>query len=197
MNHLRSSSIVILSLAVIGCAPKVAPPAAAPEAASGAVPTAGVIEVQVDPVAAAQAKPTGPDKAEQAVLEALVAAQPRATSCYTAALEADPYLYGEVVVRLALDAEGRVLEAVSLMDTVGDRELVSCVERLAHALSYPAPGGEGLSLRYPFLFTSNLTPPEVVRAMKAHHGLIEEGTPGTVDIEAPGRVPDEGTIEGW
>ncbi len=194
MNDLRLVSLAVLSLVLGGCPPKAPPPEAAPVATG--VPTAGVISVQVDPAVAAQAKTKGPSRAEEAVLRALDDAQPRAVSCYTAALQNDPNLYGDVVVRLVLDAEGRVTEASSVMDTVGDRELVSCVERLAHALSYPEPGGEGLSLRYPFLFTSNLTPPEVVRAMKVHHGLIHD-EPGTADIEAPERQPLQGTVETW
>jgi hypothetical protein len=124
-------------------------------------------------------------------------ARERAVSCYTRALQSDPRLYGEVRIRLNLDATGRVVEALSIMDTVGDRELVGCVERLVQAQHYPAPGGEGLSLRYPFLFTSDLTPPEVVRAMKLQHGLIEEELPG-LDLETlDGGPTGQGTIDTW
>ncbi len=188
----RTGPLLALLL-LVGCPPaQVEPEAAVPSSA----PAAGVIQIQVDPEVKAQVAPKGPSPAEQRVLGALDEGRARAASCYQAAVARDPYLYGEVVLRLALDAQGRVLQAESVMDTVGDRELVSCVERLAQALAYPAPGGEGLTLRYPFLFTSDLTPPEVIRAMQLHHGLLDEERP-SVEAGAPEHVPEPGTVETW
>ena len=180
----------------VGCPAQVPPEAPVPSA--GPAPTAGVVSVQVDPAAVAQAPSSrGPSAAEERVLQVLDGARERAISCYTRALQADPYLYGEVQMRLVLDAEGRVVEASSRMDTVGDLELVRCVERSVQGQHYPAPGGEGLTMRYPFLFTSDLTPPEVVRAMKANAGLLEE-EPRGLDLETlEGGPTDHGTVETW
>ena len=189
------SACCLASLLCGACLERVPPaPAAAP--APAPVPVAGIVRVQVDPAQRAQAQPKGPSAAELAVLAALDEARPRATSCYQAALVRDPYVYGEVLVRIALDPAGRVEDASAVLDTVGDRELVACVERLTQALRYPAPAGSGLQLRYPFLFSSDLTPPEVVRAMMAQHGLLQEDAL-EADMEAPERAPAPGTLETW
>jgi hypothetical protein len=195
---LPRSLAILLSLTALGC-PEQVPPESAVPSRSGPPPSVGVVSVQVDPEAVARAlAERGPSDREVAVLSVLDAARERATSCYTQALQRDPYLYGEVVMGLELGAGGGILEAVSVMDTVGDRDLVNCVERLVQAQRFPAPGAEGLVLRYPFLFTSDLTPPEVVRAMKAHHGLIDEGEPGTLDLETlDGSDPRGGTFDTW
>jgi len=180
-----------------GCLEQVPPESSVP-AATGTPPSAGLVSVKLDPEAVARAlAERGPSNIEVAVLRVLDAASERATSCYTKALERDPYLYGEVLLRLELDAEGRVSQAESSMDTLGDQDLVGCVERLVQALHFPAPGGEGMSLRYPFLFTSDLTPPEVVRAMKANHGLVEDEAPG-LDLETlDGVDPSTGMYDTW
>jgi hypothetical protein len=190
-----ATALCLLALAV-GCPEKVPPAAPVPD--PGPAPTAGVVSVQVNPEAVARAGANrGPGSAEERVLQVLHTARERAVSCYTQALQADPYLYGEVLVRLVLDGEGRVVEASSRMDTVGDLELVHCVERLVQAQQYPAPGGDGLELRYPFLFSSDLTPLEVVRAMKAAHGLLDE-EPAGLDLETlDGGPTSHGTVETW
>ena len=189
-------SVAFLFLGLAACLEKVPPAPAVSQ--SGPAPTAGVVTVQMDPEALAKAMAEkGPSGAEIGVLRVLHAANQRAASCYTAALAKDPYLYGEVLIRLTLDGQGGVVEAATRMDTVGDQELVSCVERLVQAQRYPAPGGEGLSLRYPFLFSSDLTPPEVVRAMKAGHGLLEE-EPSGLDLDSlDGGPTGHGTVETW
>lgn len=198
MPRLRSVTSCGLAALVfaVGCPEKVPPTTPVP--ATGPAPTAGVVSVQVDPEAVARAgADRGPASEEERVLQVLDGARERAVSCYTKALQADPYLYGEVLVRLVLDADGGVVEASSRMDTVGDIELVRCVERLVQGQHYPAPGGEGLELRYPFLFSSDLTPPEVVRAMKAAHGLLVEEPVG-LDLETlDGGPTGHGTIETW
>ncbi len=198
MSRLRPvmSGAVVLALAV-GC-PEKAPPESAVQQ-PGEPPTAGVVSVQVDPEAVARAlAEKGPSEGELAVLRALDGARERAVSCYTQALQKAPYLHGEVLMRLKLDADGQIIEASSRMDTVGDLDLVGCVERLVQAQRYPAPGGQGIELRYPFLFTSDLTPPEVVRAMKANHGLLEGEEQQGLDLDTlDGADPSTGTIDTW
>jgi len=202
MSNLRpvmSGSLLAIfaTVTLCGCLEQVPPESAVP-AITGTPPSAGLVSVTMDPEALAKAlAERGPSDIEMGVLRVLDTASDRAASCYTKALERDPYLYGEVLLRLDLDAEGRVSQAASSMDTLGDQDLVGCVERLVQALHFPAPGGEGMSLRYPFLFTSDLTPPEVVRAMKANHGLLEDEAPG-LDLETlDGADPSTGMYDTW
>jgi outer membrane biosynthesis protein TonB len=157
-----------------------------------------LVQVQIAPEqkAAAVAAPKGPTPVEEAALRVLDEARPRAATCYQAALARDVNIYGEVLVRIAVGSDGRVTEAASSLDTVGDHDLVTCVEDMVRALSFPAPGGDGLTLRYPFLFSSDLTPPEVVRAMLEQHGLLPQ-EPADPDIDAPDRIPPSGTVETW
>jgi TonB family protein len=189
--HIPLGAVALLAL--VGCPPKVPPGVAPPVAALP--PAAGVVQVQVDPTLARQ-NPARKPPAEVAALQVLDGARPRAASCYQAALARDVAIHGEVLVRVVIDPGGRVRSVEAVMDTVGDRELVSCVERLVEALRFPAPGQEGLNLRYPFLFSTDLTPPEVVRAMLAAHGLIEEEAQ-RVDVEDPERESSSGTVETW
>lgn len=178
-----------------GCPPKAPPAAAVP---TGPPPAVGLVQVQIAPEqkAAAATAPKGPTPVEQASLRVLDEARPRAAMCYQAALARDVNVYGEVLVRIVVGPGGQVTEAASSLDTVGDLELVTCIEDMVRSLGFPAPGGEGLTLRYPFLFSSDLTPPEVVRAMMGQHGLLPQ-EPVDPDIGAPDRVPPSGTVETW
>ncbi|MFH1468721.1 MAG: AgmX/PglI C-terminal domain-containing protein [Pseudomonadota bacterium] len=188
-------SILAASVLLCGCPPKAPPESAVP---AGPPPAVGVVQVQIDPVqrAAAAAAPKGPTPVEQAALRVLDEARPRVTTCYQAALARDVNTYGEVLVRIVVDGEGRVTEAAASLDTVGDRELVTCVEDLVRSIAFPAPGAAGLTLRYPFLFSSDLTPPEVVRAMMEQHGLLPR-EPNDPDVDDPERTPPTGTVETW
>ena len=193
---LRYASCAALLSSPFACAHQTPPPEPpVPKASSKAGVT--LVQVAVDPGAAHVPPPRVDDDAEAAIIAVLDQAQPRAVSCYQAALKRDPYVYGEVLVRLELGDDGALKAAEAVMDTVGDNELVSCVERLVASLRYPRPRSALEAIRYPFLFTSDLTPPEVVRAMKAADGLIEEEEQGTVDVDAPDGGPPVGTVETW
>jgi hypothetical protein len=191
----RLASLTVGAVLLVGCPDKTPPQAVIP---AGHAPSAGVISVQLNPeLAASAAAPRGPSPSEQAVLAVLDAARERAVSCYAAALERDPRLYGEVVIKLELDVDGGIVQAGAILDTLGDRDMVGCVERLVQAQRFPAPGVEGYTLRYPFLFSTDHTPLEVVRAMKAQHGLIEE-EPAGLDLETiDGGATRHGTVETW
>ncbi|MBN1335876.1 MAG: AgmX/PglI C-terminal domain-containing protein [Deltaproteobacteria bacterium] len=126
---------------------------------------------------------------------ALESSLPRIRACYDEALARRPEIYGEVVLRIAVQPDGSVQDAVSVLDTVSDPQLVRCVERAAHAARLPAPGPEGLLLRFPYLFTSTRTPPEIVRALQRQHGLLPREEPPAAD--APPLLPAPGTVETW
>ena len=60
---------------------------------------------------------------------------------------------------------------------------------------FPKPSkAEGLTISYPFLFTSDATPAEVVRALRIHNGLLDP------EMETINSEPDAGPvlgIDGW
>lgn len=92
------------------------------------------------------ARATLPD---QAVVRVLDVGRVAFTRCFERATTADP-LAGtlKVQLRIDLDAMGRVTRATSDADVAG---LSRCLERVAHALPFPAPGRPatvGLPLHY-------------------------------------------------
>jgi hypothetical protein len=92
--------------------------------------------------------------------------------CYEAALGRDPRLYGELVVELSIQADGRVVDASARLSTLGDAEAEACTLGAVRALSFPGVTQGTLTVVYPFVFTSDATPPEVARALKQRYGLL-------------------------
>ncbi len=138
-----------------------------------------------------------PSRERRLVAEVFRSAEPEAQICYQRALKTDPYLYGEVVVRFVLGPEGEVADANAVMDTLGDPQLVACVEDLVASLEFPLQDSGIRGGRYPFLFVSDLTPPEVVRALRVQYGMAlpedsNDREPGALDQQ-----PEFGTVEVW
>ncbi len=132
-------------------------------------------------------------------LAVLGAASPQAQVCYEAALQRDPLLYGDLSVWLVLTPEGGVDSAEVLMSTLGDAAFEGCVLEVIAGLQFPSPSRSGLTLRYPFVFTSELTPPEVTRALLIEHGLLDLGAEAAAAEEAardPRKRGDQGN-RGW
>lgn len=124
----------------------------------------------------------------QRFLSVLDASAPKAQVCYERALQANPLLYGDLSVWLVLTPEGGVDSAEVLLSTMGDEGLESCVLEVLSGLQFPSPSRAGLTLRYPFVFTSELTPPEVTRALLLEHGLL--------DLEAEAAAAEQAAREG-
>lgn len=165
-------------LALLGaCAPHAARP---PEA----LPRAGVVEVKRE-------SPTVPER--DAVLRVLALANP--TACYEAALARDPAAYGEVVVRFRIGAAGLVEDSVPTFSTLGDDVAERCVADAVRRLQFPAPSHPGLTVVYPFLFTSDGTPPEVARALKLRYGLVTDDP--EIDLTDPKAEPPPGVVLVW
>jgi len=122
-------------------------------------------------------------------------ARPQAQACYEAALGRNPLAYGEVLVDVSVNAEGRAPGATVVLETVADDALVTCVEGIVRNVAFPVPKTSGASGRYPFLFTSDRTPAEVIRALQDRYGLLPPPPPE----DRRGRMPEAepGTVVTW
>ena len=129
------------------------------------------------------------------VLAVLQQTNETALDCYLSTLETHPNVYGELRVRIHVGADGAVQTAETILGTLNDAPLETCVLGLVENLNFPPPRkAEGLWISYPFLFTSEATPPQVVRALRIRHGLLN---PGLETIsEDPDAPPVQGE-DGW
>ena len=166
--------LLVLLSALLGCAPK--KPAVAVPAAPA--PSAGLVELR-----GVATKPP----LRELLLRGLATAD--VTPCYAAALGRDPRAYGEIVVDFTVAASGAVEAASVHLSTLGDAEAEACVLRAVQALRFPGATSECLEVMYPFVFTSDATPPEVARALKVRYGLVPaEPDDDPTDPKAP-RTP--------
>ncbi len=157
-----------------GCAPK-APPA--PVTAGGFVQ--------------AVAPASGDTRAQmRAVLDSAPVAP-----CYTEALARAPDVWGEVVVELELDATGAVRAAGVHLTTLSDEPLIGCVLHVARSLRFAPPPQAGLLLRYPWVFTSDRTPPEAARALRVRYADEAPVPPGDPHDRRTPAAP--GTVTLW
>ena len=113
--------------------------------------------------------------------------------CYRPALERDPMIYGEIVVGVSITPAGEVADTQVVFSTITDTDMVECVLSETGGFAFPSHSREAIRASYPFLFTNDATPPEVVRALKVRHGLIPPDPVLDEDIDAE---PARGQ-EGW
>ncbi len=156
-----------------GCAPKPA-----------STPTAGWVEAHVD----------APPTAERAAI-LTVLARANVSPCYDAALARNPHTYGEVVVRFSIGAAGVVTESAPSLATLADDEAARCVADVVRTLQFSAPSRAGLTVLYPFVFTSNTTAPEAARALKLRYGLVVEDL--DADLTDARKDPPAGVVISW
>lgn len=164
-----------LVLGLASCAPK-APPAPSLPVRAGLVEVTGV---------------RGRPPARQQLLLGLSTAA--VTPCYEAALARDAGLYGEIVVRFSVDEHGAVPEALVHLSTLGDPAADVCVLDAVKALKFTDV--ESTSVLYPFVFTSDATPPVAARALKVKYGLLASEPEG--DPSKPGEQSPPGVIYLW
>lgn len=174
----------LLAVAVLGCAARQVEPE--PLVSSG---QHVVAELPADAMVPEREK----------MLAVLDQANPSFQACYTQALARDPRAYGQVTLRVVLDATGQVQQGVALLSTLGDADAEACVEQAAQALVFPAPSRPGLAMRYPVVFTSQLTPPEVTRALLLNNGLLtlEEEEAALQEAAQTGEPLEKGWVETW
>jgi beta-lactamase regulating signal transducer with metallopeptidase domain len=95
---------------------------------------------------------------------------PDLEQCYERRLAVDPTLSGTVVIHWNIAEGGEVPEACITGDTVGDKELVACVNKLVlEGGRFPAPRGGPVNVSFPFVFTARagvFYPMDTLRAMR-------------------------------
>lgn len=192
----RASLIALLSLTpLLAACPKRSPSNTIP-----AMPVSGVGMVSIQTTPEGQEPPapgvSAPSET-QARKRLLDASVPRVLPCYQAALARNPFAYGEILLRYSLNEDGSPARVETRLDTVGDPELVACVEGVVRDLRFAAPSRSGASDHYPFIFSTDRTPPEIVRAMKARHGFQTHDENPEQDPGDPERVAPPGTVETW
>lgn len=166
---------------------------ASPDPALVASGDAGLIHVATAPKGEAPTMGAMSDK--DRVFSVFRAGQQALADCYLPALERDPMLYGELVVGLTLNAAGEVSDPEFVFTTISDEPMRACVLEQVTQLTFPPLKRESVKASYPYLFTSDRTPPEVVRALKVRHGLIPPNPVGNPDID-PDAIPQHGQ-NGW
>jgi beta-lactamase regulating signal transducer with metallopeptidase domain len=72
--------------------------------------------------------------------------------CYERRLLVHPELSGKVVMHWYIATDGRVPEQCVTEDTLGDEEVVSCVNKLVEECRFPAPTGSAVDVSFPFVF---------------------------------------------
>jgi len=72
--------------------------------------------------------------------------------CFARRLLASPALSGQVVIHWSVQPDGEVGEQCITEDTVGDPELLACVNALVASSHFPATGGGAVSVEFPFQF---------------------------------------------
>jgi hypothetical protein len=73
-------------------------------------------------------------------------------ACYERALKRDPHLTGRLNARWTITSTGAVSNLDLTEDTVGDVDLLSCVESLIRRWRFVAPGSGLVAVSYPFVF---------------------------------------------
>ena len=148
--------------------------ASAPGAAPAPRGAATVVELAV---------PAGTVPLRDRMREALAGAP--VTPCYAALLARDPAAYGEVVVEVVVGRDGVVTEGRVHFTTLAE-EAAGCVVDVVRGVRLPPAPQDGFVVRYPYLFSSTATPPEIARSLRVRYGLepaIPVGNPD--DPKAP------------
>jgi len=74
-------------------------------------------------------------------------------ACYEQRLQTNAALQGKVVTRWTIGADGRVVAADAIQDSLGDTAVTQCVLRVVRNMRFPEPEGQGLCVvQYPFVF---------------------------------------------
>ncbi len=107
------------------------------------------------------------------ILQVLKSSQPDAQSCFAEGVSRNPALYGDLVARVDIQADGTVGAAAIVRTTLRDEVVADCVVAALATLTFPAPSKDPLVVSYPYVFVTDLTPSEVVRALYIKYGFID------------------------
>lgn len=181
---LRSAAYASLLLLLLGCAGKntssVTPPPV-PATANW------IRDDKVIPMLhPAQANP---HEYRTQVHEVVAPVNKKVQRCYTKELRERPRLHGEMVVSMAVAADGAVQKVWVSYSSVPSLDLEACVLPLFEGLKLPPPETAGQEVRYPYVFTSKRTPPEITQALRRLHHL--EDPEDWADNAPQGQEADE------
>ena len=73
-------------------------------------------------------------------------------ACYERRLKVNALLEGKVDVNISVNDRGRVNSITVNRDTVGDREMLTCVKKTVKSWEFPEPEGGGVVLAKTFMF---------------------------------------------
>jgi hypothetical protein len=128
------------------------------------------------------------------ILDVLKSSQPAAQACYADGVDRNPSLHGDLVARIDIVSDGSVGAVVVTRTTLHDDGVGSCVVAALQSLSFPAPSKEALVVSYPYVFVSDLTPPEIVRALYIKYGFIDPDDETSDDDKRKKQISGE---DGW
>jgi hypothetical protein len=161
--------------------------------------SAGLVRVETGLPSADNAAAQAASRSERdLILRVLQTSQPAAQACYAKAIHRDPSLYGDLVARVDIGGDGTVSSAAIARTTLHDQEIGDCVVAALRVLQFPAPARDTLVVSYPYVFVSDLTPPEVVRALYIKYGFIDPDQEVTDDDKRKSMASgEEGWYESW
>lgn len=151
-----------------GAAP---PPGGAPPAPGGNPPAPGgnppdpptPAPPATDPPAA---EPDEPDVPEgqldtRAVIFVVRHYLPQVRACYERQLRNEPQLRGQITMRFAVGAGGRVVSTEVVVNSTGSDALAACVSANLRTWRFPEPEGGAVAFEYPFRFGRQDALPEL------------------------------------
>jgi len=101
--------------------------------------------------------------APEEVQRLVTARVPALRTCYEAALSRDGSARGRVVVRLHVEASGKVASSKVESSSIGDTALGDCITNELGSISFPASKGEPLEVVYPI----ELAPEDLAKSAPA------------------------------
>jgi len=74
--------------------------------------------------------------------------------CYEKELKRNPSLKGKIVVEFTIGEDGRIEEALTVDNTMRNKTVASCIERVLKRARFPKPDGGSVTVEFPFIFSA-------------------------------------------
>ncbi|MBW2733682.1 MAG: TonB family protein [Deltaproteobacteria bacterium] len=118
---------------------------------ANAKPAKVTLRIKVkDPVRKVVKPPVAADLGATSIHELFRRRAPLIRSCYQRRAKRNPWLAGKVVLRIRIDATGRVQKAAIAKNTLGDSGVAECVQAMVRSWAFPK--GQAATVTYPFVF---------------------------------------------
>ena len=69
-------------------------------------------------------------------------------------VEGDPSLKGKVEIEFTIGENGRIEEALTVGNTMGNKTVMNCILRMLKRWKFPKPDGGSVTVVFPFIFSS-------------------------------------------